>query len=78
MKPICAIDSVFGPLRQQPTEKLITLKEAADTLGLPTWKLRRAAKRDLFPVYTLLNTRLLVKLSEVVAATKTSRQGGAQ
>jgi hypothetical protein len=78
MKPICAIDSAFGPLRQQPTEKLITLKEAADTLGLPSWKLRRAAKGGLFPIYTLLNTRLLVKLSEVVAAIEATRQGGAE
>ena len=57
-------------------EKLITLKAAAETLGLPTWKLSRAAKHGVFPVYRILNTRRLVKLSEVMAAIEASRQGG--
>lgn len=61
---------------EQP-EKLITLKAASDALGLPAWKLGRAAKRGVFPTYTLLNTRRLVKLREVVAAIEASRQGGA-
>ena len=59
-------------------EKLITLKAAADSLGLPVWKLSRAAKQNLFPTYSLLNSRRLVKLSEIVAAIEASRQGGAE
>lgn len=57
-------------------EKLITLKVAAEALGLPTWKLSRAAKHGQFPTYTLLNSRRLVKLSEIVAVIDASRQGG--
>ncbi len=57
-------------------EKLITIKAAAAAIGLPTWKLSRAAKQGLFSTYTLLNSRRLVKLSEVVAAIEASRQGG--
>lgn len=59
-------------------EKLTTIPVTASKLGLPIWKLRRAAKLGLFPTYTVLNSRRLVKLSEVVAAIEASRQGGAQ
>jgi hypothetical protein len=57
-------------------EKLITIKEAANALGLPAWKLGRAASQGLFPTYSLLNSRRLVRLSEVIAAIEASRQGG--
>jgi hypothetical protein len=57
-------------------EKLVPVKDAAEALGLPTWKLRRAAKQGAFPTYTLLNSRRLVRLSEVIAAIEASRQGG--
>jgi hypothetical protein len=57
-------------------EKLITVKAAAEALGLPTWKLSRAAAQGVFPTYRLLNSRRLVKLSEVLAAIEASRQGG--
>ena len=60
----------------QPHEPLITIKEAAEALGLPTWKLRRAAKQGMIPTYRILNSRKLVKLSEVVAEIETTRQGG--
>lgn len=59
-------------------EKLITVKAAADAVGLPTWKLSRAAKQGVFPIYSLLNSRRLVKLSEVIAAVEASRQGGGE
>jgi hypothetical protein len=60
----------------QPHEQLITLKAAADALGLPTWKLSRAAQQGTIPTYSILNSRKLVKLSEVVAIIEASRQGG--
>jgi hypothetical protein len=63
---------------ETPPEKLITIKGAADTLGLSAWKLSRAAKQGLIPTYRLLNSRRLVKLSEVLAAIEASRQGGGQ
>jgi hypothetical protein len=36
---------------QQP-ERLLTLSMAAERLGLPTFKIRRAAKKGLFPTYS--------------------------
>jgi len=61
------------PLQQ---EKLLTLKAAAKKLNLPVFKITRAAKAGLFPTYTLLNKRKLVRLSEVIAAIEASRKGG--
>jgi hypothetical protein len=57
-------------------EPFVTLHEAASALNLGYWKLQRAARRGLFPRYSFLNGRLLVRLSEVVAAIEVSRQGG--
>jgi excisionase family DNA binding protein len=59
-------------------EKFLTIAEAAEAIGVEAWKLRRAAKQGAFPSYTLLNSRRLVKLSEVMAAIEASRQGGAE
>lgn len=58
------------------TEKLLTLKQAAEALGIPYFKIQRAAKAGLFKTYKLLNSRKLVRLSEVLAAVDASRQGG--
>jgi excisionase family DNA binding protein len=49
-------------------EKLYTFQEAADILKIYAWKIRRAVKKGLIPSYTLLNSRRLVRLSEVIAA----------
>jgi hypothetical protein len=57
-------------------EPLLTLKAAAEKLGLPVYKVTRAARHGLFPTYFLLNSRKLVRLSEVVAAVEHSRRGG--
>lgn len=57
-------------------EKLITLKAAGEILGIPYYKMRKAAKLGLFPVYRFGNSRMLVRLSEVVAAIDRSRDGG--
>ena len=59
-----------------PPEKLMTLKEAAEKLGLPPFKLYRAANRGMIPVYRFFNGRQLVRLSEVVAIIDASRKGG--
>ena len=59
-------------------EKLSTLTVAATALGLPIFKLRRAAKAGAFPVYRVGNGRALVRLSEVIAAVEQSRDGGTQ
>jgi hypothetical protein len=57
---------------------LITLRAAAEQLGLPYFKLQRAAKAGLIPTYRLYNSRALVRLSEVVAVIEASRKGGAE
>jgi hypothetical protein len=59
-------------------EHLLTYEAAAGKLGLPIFKIRRAAKLGLFPTYSLLNGRKLVRLSEVNAAIERSRTGGEQ
>jgi hypothetical protein len=65
----------FTKVSGAPTEPLLTLKAAAHRLGLPVFKIRRAAKLKLFPTYTLLNSRKLVRLSEVILAIEASGAG---
>jgi hypothetical protein len=57
-------------------EAFLTLIAIANRLGLPVFKIRRAAKQGLFPTYSLLNGRKLARLSEVEAAIERSRSGG--
>jgi hypothetical protein len=57
-------------------EPLRTIASISKELNLPTWKLSRAAAQGVFPTYRLLNSRRLVKLSEVLAAVEASRRGG--
>ncbi|MDX0440635.1 hypothetical protein GOD94_06120 [Sinorhizobium medicae] len=59
-------------------EKLLTLKEAADILGVYYWQIQRAVKRGDISSYAPFNSRKLVKLSEVVAYIDSCRQGGAE
>jgi hypothetical protein len=59
-------------------EKLLTLNEAAETVGVYYWQLQRAVKRGDVPSYTPFNSRKLVKLSDVVAYIDSSRQGGSK
>ena len=59
-----------------PPEKLLTLQQAADLLGIPIWKVRRAAKSGVFATYHVANSRALVNLSEVVATIEASKVGG--
>lgn len=66
------------PAEEKAPEKLFTLREIANQLNLPYFKLQRAARARLFPTYTLYNARRLARLSEVVAAIEQSRQGGDQ
>jgi hypothetical protein len=57
-------------------EPLLTIKEAARILNLPTWKLGRAVRRGLVQSYCLLNSRRLVRISEVVRVIERTREGG--
>ena len=81
--PILAQDTRQSPhdaggnvIRAYVPEPLLTLKDVAKRLGLPAFKVTRAAKLGIFPTYTLLNNRKLARLSEVVAAIERSRTGG--
>ena len=58
------------------SEPFLTFKDIAASLGIPTFKIRRAAKLGLFPTYTLFNNRRLARLSEVVEAIKRTSTGG--
>jgi hypothetical protein len=58
-------------------EPFLTLIVVANLLGLPVFKIRRAAKQGLFPTYSFLNGRKLARLSEVEAAIKRTRSGAA-
>jgi hypothetical protein len=55
-----------------PPEQFISIKECAEQLGLRYFKLQRAVRANLVPSYTLLNSRKLVRLSEVVVAIESS------
>jgi hypothetical protein len=59
------------------SEPFFVMAEAAEILGVPYWKLQRAVKKGLVPSYRLLNSRPLVRLSEIVTAVERSRTGGA-
>jgi excisionase family DNA binding protein len=55
-------------------ERLITLSELAEKLGVPLFAVRRAASRGEFPTYRIGNGRCRVRLSEVVAAVDRTKQ----
>lgn len=56
-------------------EKLLTITEAANALGLPAWKLRTAVRNHLIPSYTLLNSRRYVLVSEVLRSMREESLG---
>ena len=47
-------------------EQLRTFKDAADSLGIPYFKIQRAARQGLIPTYSLLNSRKYVKLCDIL------------
>ena len=57
-------------------EKLHTIGEVADIVGVPAWKIRRAVKVGALPHYRFLNSRSLLKLSKVIRFIDASRKGG--
>lgn len=52
-------------------ERMISYKQAAEALGLPYFKIQRAAARGLIPTYSLLNGRKYVKLRDIEARIQT-------
>lgn len=59
------------------TVDFVTVKVAADTLKLPSWKLRRAVKAGVIPCYTFFNKRRLVRISEIIQIIERTSCGGA-
>ena len=56
-------------------ERMLTIGQAAKELGVHTWALRRAIRSGLSLHIDLSRTRVLVRLSEVVAAIDASKMG---
>jgi hypothetical protein len=59
-------------------EPFVTLHEASAKLGIPYWKLQRACRRGILPTYRFLNSRILVRLSEVVGVLEASLAIGSE
>lgn len=49
-------------------DQLLTIKEAADRLRIPYFKIQRAARQGLIPTYSLFNSRKYVKLADIKQA----------
>ena len=67
---------VPGPHDHPKSEKLLTIREVADALGLHYWQVQRAVRRGDIPCYRPFNSRPLLRLSEVLVFVEASRQGG--
>ena len=66
-------------MAQEPAPKLFySMKEVAERLGVPLWKVRRAAKSGLLPTYTFYDQKKYLLLAEVEAIILRSRDGGAR
>lgn len=57
-------------------EPLITIRQAAEQLGVHVWALRRAVTSGRIPAYRPFNGRKLVRLTEVVEMINASKIGG--
>ena len=76
MSEQCRLNGVNEISRLPSPEPFLTLKDVATRLGVPAFKITRAAKLGVFPTYTLFNNRKLARLSEVVEAIKRTSTGG--
>ena len=59
-------------------EKYLTIKEAAYELGLPYYKIQRAARRGDIPSHRLFNNRRYLLISELQACMRPTAAGGAK
>lgn len=58
-------------------ERLLTLSEASDILGIPLFAIRRAARSGAIPTYRIGNGRARVRMSDLLSAVDASKIGGA-
>lgn len=56
---------MVSPSNSVSDDALLNYKQAASILGLPYYKIQRAAKLGLLPTYSLFNSRKYVKLSDI-------------
>jgi hypothetical protein len=61
---------VVDPLK---LDQLLTFRQAAEELGVPAFKFRRAAKCGLIPTYSIYNSRKYVKLRDILAIIEASK-----
>jgi len=59
------------------TEKFLTIKQAAEKIGLKPWWIHRAIRQNLIPFYKFQTGRNLVLESEIRACIERSRSGSA-
>ncbi len=59
-------ESKPAPPSLDPLDRLRTFKEAADALGIPYYKIQRAARNGLVPTYGILNGRRYVTLRDLL------------
>jgi excisionase family DNA binding protein len=62
-----------APIDRQPPEKLLTIKQAADAIGIRYWLLLRAVNRGDIPHYRFGNERRRVRLSDIEAIIQAAR-----
>ena len=74
-RPVAITGSLGSSAQRRPAmitadnpEPFHSIKEAAEILNIQSWKLQRAAKEGIIPIYRLFNTRRMVRISEIVDA----------
>lgn len=55
-----------------PIEPFLNVREAANTIGVPYFKLRRFVNSGAAPIYRVGNSRKLLRLSELIIAIEAS------
>ena len=63
-------------INKNDTEPYVTIKIAANALGIKPWALRKAIRSGLVPAYKFIGNRWMVKISEVEAKITSFNQGG--
>lgn len=65
--------SITPEAATKPPQPLLTIKAAADAIGVKYWLLLRAVNEGTIPSYRLGNTRRRVRLSDIEAVLQASR-----
>jgi hypothetical protein len=60
------------------TKRYATIREASEQVGIPIWKLHRAARMGQLQTYAFFNSRKLVCLTELIALIESKKVGSAK